>query len=263
MRRNILNKLVLLVTLSAVVACKTKKEVARATAGRTVETTAIGTKSRMLKAISNKQLYFNTLQLKAKANFSFNNNGNDASMNIRIKNNEAIWVSITVIAGIEVARALITPDSLKVLNRLEGTYMVKPFSYIHQFANEQVNFQTLQALVVGNTIPSFISDSSEVELLNNQTVLSGILNGLAYKVNYDPNTKVVQTNLIDKEQDRNLTASYSDFYVVSDRAIPHSVAIKSTTDRKNVNLQLKYSQVGVNESLDFPFSIPKRFTVIN
>jgi len=243
------------------VGCRTKKEI------RTVPTekpaTSAVSKTTVLKDINNGQLDFQTLQFKAKANLSINNRGNEASMNIRMKKDQTLWVSVTVIAGIEVGRALITPDSVKIINRIESTYLAKPFDYINEFTNEQVNFSTLQALLVGNTIPDFISDRSEVRQQNDKLILSGILNGLAYTVNYNEAKKVTQTALNDSEADQRLTASYSDFYVVSDRAIPHSVSIKSTANRKSVDIQLRYLQVGVNESLDFPFSVPKRFTVIN
>ena len=261
MRRNILNKLIAVILLASVVGCRTKKEIRTAPAAKTASSAV--SKTTVLKEINNKQLDFQTLQFKAKANLSINNRGNEASMNIRMKKDQALWVSVTVIAGIEVARALITPDSVKVINRLESTYLVKPFNYINEFTNEQVNFSTLQALLVGNTVPDFISDKSEIQMQNNKLILSGILKGLAYTVNYNESRKVTQTALNDSGADQSLTASYSDFYVVSDRAIPHSVSIKSTADRKNVDIQLKYLQVGVNESLDFPFSVPKRFTVIN
>jgi uncharacterized protein YcfL len=261
MKRNILNK-VFLVVLVLTFGCKAKKEVATVTPARSDKKSALS-KSALLKNISNKQLDFATLQVKANASLLINNRGNDAAMNIRIKKDKVIWVRVTAIAGIEIARALITPDSIKVLNRMESVYLVKPFNYITQYANEQINFNTLQALLIGNTLPDVISDESDVRVQNNQLILSRILKGLAYTVNYDANTKVIQTKLVDEDANQQLTASYTDFFVVSDRVIPHSIDIRSAANRKNVNLQLKFTQVDVNESLEYPFSVPKRFTVIN
>lgn len=261
MKRNILSKLFLVVIVLAL-GCKAKKEVATVAPGKSIRKNSLS-KDALLRNISNKQLDFSTLQVKANANLSINNKGNDAAMNIRIKKDEVIWVRVTAIAGIEVARALITPDSIKVLNRMESVYLVKPFNYINQYANEQINFNTLQALLIGNTIPDVISEDSDVRIQNNQLILSGILKGLAYTVNYDPNTKVVQTNLNDEDANQQLSASYKDFFVVSDRVIPHSINIRSAANKKNINLHLKFTQVAVNESLDYPFSVPKKFTVIN
>jgi hypothetical protein len=260
MKRNILSKIVLIAVLIAAFGCKTKREAATKPSAKAVEK-VISSKSAVLKSIKNQQIDFNTLSIKAKANLSIDNKDNDVSMNIRLKKDQAIWVSVTVIAGIEVARALITPDSVRIVNRLESEYTAKPFNFIHQFTNEQINFNTLQAMLVGNCIPEFLSENSTVNVLNDQPVLNGILKGLAYTVNFNTNYKVAQANLNDDDTNQKLSAAYSDFYAVSDRLIPHAIDIKSMAGDKNVNIDLKYNQVGVNEVLDFPFSVPKKFTV--
>ncbi|RYG21494.1 MAG: DUF4292 domain-containing protein, partial [Chitinophagaceae bacterium] len=59
-----------------------------------------------------------------------NGNENNVTMLIRIEKDKKIWVSVTAIAGIEVARAVITPDSLLLRDNLNKTYARKPFSYI-------------------------------------------------------------------------------------------------------------------------------------
>ena len=41
---------------------------------------------------------------------------------MRIRSDSAIYISIAPILGIEIARAIITPDSVKLINRLESTY---------------------------------------------------------------------------------------------------------------------------------------------
>ncbi len=246
--------------ITIIAACKAKKEVATASS-----TSAVSSKTTLLKSIRNQQVDFNTLSIKAKASLSIDNKDNDVSMNIRIKKDELIWINVIVFPGIEVARALITPDSIKIMNKVENEYTAKPFSFIHEFANEQINFKTLQAMLIGNCDPEFISErgKNDIGVLNSQPILVGNLNGLAYRITFNPDYKVAQTNLNDDRANQNLTAAYSDFHPVSDLVIPHSIGIQSMANNKNVGIDLKYNQVGVNEILDFPFSVPKRFTVKN
>ena len=74
-----------------------------------------------------------------------------------------IWVSITALAGIEIARALITPDSIKVRNNFQNVYLKQPFSYIHKFTSKKVSFDWLESILSGNTITDFLNDQAEID----------------------------------------------------------------------------------------------------
>ncbi|HZX57769.1 MAG TPA: DUF4292 domain-containing protein, partial [Mucilaginibacter sp.] len=128
MRGNILNKLLIVFGLLAIVSCKQKKLlVTNKKADIAAVNPVVKNKLNNIKAA---QLSFNTFSGRAKTQLTINNSSNNVTMNIRIAKGQKIWVSITAIAGIEVARALITPDSILVINKLQGLYLKKPFSYI-------------------------------------------------------------------------------------------------------------------------------------
>jgi hypothetical protein len=120
MKKNILIRAVYtLVFLVALIGCKAKKVILAppvVPATPSVQVEPNNTRKNKLKSIMESDLVFNTLAVKSKAVLSINDKSNDVNMNFRIKNNEVIWVSVTAIAGLEVARALITPDSVKILN---------------------------------------------------------------------------------------------------------------------------------------------------
>ena len=250
--------LVLLSVILASFGCKTRKEVKPVTVPPVLKVTS--NKSAAIAAINSSAFEFNTLSVKSKVGLMINTNSNDVSMNIRMQNKSIIWISVTAIAGIEVARVLITPDSIKVLNRLQGLYMAKPFSYIYQYANKQITFGTLQNLFVGNAIEGTVTESSEFSVQENQTQITSELSGMLYKLIMDANNKVVENTLQDPKGQR-LIAKYTDFQTVNERKMPYSVNLISNATNRNLRIDLKYTSVSVNEPLDFPFSVPKRFTV--
>lgn len=262
MRKNILNKAVLIlgivITLSA---CKVKKEIVPLAVVTAPVVKADNTKADKLLAIKNNQAAFKTLSLKAKADLSIGNNSNDVSMNIRIKNNEAIWVSVTAIAGLEVARALITPDSVKILNRLENVYVKKPFSYIYEFTNERITFQTLQSILIGNIIDKLISDSSELNIEGNQAHLKSVFGSLIYNVHANEQNKVVQTVLKDDNANQILTVNYGNFQPVLQQQIPHTVGMRSEAKNKNIRLDMEFIKVDIDGAVDLPFRVPERFLI--
>jgi hypothetical protein len=260
MLKNLLNSILLVLVFSLLISCKSKKAVV---SSANIPAAGKSSKAAKLSAISSAALRYSTLAIKAKADLNLNGNNNDVTMNIRVRSGEAIWVSVTAIAGLEVARALITPDSIKVLNRLESIYVKKPFSYIYEFANDQIKFGTLEAIITGNPIKEVITERSELGIQGNLAVLSGVMGSLIYNVQIDGMNKVVQTSLKDEEAAQDLLTVYSDFIAVQGQPVPHQVDIKSQVERKNIVINLKYSRVELDQAVDMPFSVPKRFTVKN
>src|ERR1700744_3316066 len=142
-------KLVIAGSLLFAFSCKSKKAlIVKRTADSTVAVKPVDTKAIKLAAIRTKQTSFNTFSGKASTKLNINGNSNRVTLNIRIQHGKKIWVSITAIAGIEVARALITPDSLLVVNRLQSVYIRKPFSYIYKFTGKSVNYLTVESLLI-------------------------------------------------------------------------------------------------------------------
>jgi hypothetical protein len=260
MRRNTLNSFLLLICLSTAFGCKAKREIIRSAAAVKADKSS---KAGKLLAITNSSLDYSSLSIKARADLNIDGNENDVSMNIRIRKGEAIWVFVTAFAGLEVARALITPDSVKILNKLENTYTRKPFSYIYNFANDQINFETLESIFAGNPQKEFVTGESEMSIQGNQVILAGMLESLAYSVRFNEMNKVVETRLRDEGAAQDLSVSYGDFIKNGGIFIPHTVNINSQVDGKNVVINLKYSRVDLNQAVDMPFSVPKKFTVKN
>ncbi|MXV51742.1 DUF4292 domain-containing protein [Pedobacter sp. HMF7647] len=237
-------------------ACKTKKALVD---NAPAKSTTNSSKAATLSSIERSQANFSTLNIRSKADLGIDNKSYDVSMNIRIKKDQMIWVSITAIAGIEVARALITPDSLKILNRLQGIYTHQPFSYVHQFANRQITFKSVQALLVGNCIPELLNENSDLSQDSAGVKLNGVLKQLAYEVIFNPSLNVTKTSLRDDPAGQNLAANYSAIEPENRIVIPHRLKINSAAGGKRFNVELNYTKVDVDQEIDFPFFVSKKY----
>lgn len=263
MRRSILSSILIFTVVVFTTACKTKKAVVvpPPVVNKPVVDNA---KIEGLKLLKSKQMQFNTLVLKGKAKLDIDGDVNDVTMNIRIQNKEKIWVSVTAIAGIEVARALITPDSIKILNRLKSDYIKKPFSFIYGFTNKQINFGTLQSVFSGNCIDTFLTYKSDLKLDSGVWVLSGRSESLDYKTLFNILNKVMQTNLNDVKAAQALKVTYANHQQVNNNMLfPSDMKINTLSGSKKININFNFSKVEVDTQLDFPFSVPKRYEVIN
>lgn len=267
MKKNILTRLIYAFALIiGLTGCKAKKLIVESSLALPVETTVVKSdtnKKDKLSSIFGKDLIFNTLSFKTKAVLRINEKNNDVNMSFRMHNNEAIWVSVTALAGVEVVRALITPDSVKLLNRLDNIYINKPFEYIHEFTNEQINFKTLQSVLVGNTITEFISDSTDLNMETEEAKLKTVLGTLIYNLKVNSSNKVVLTNLNDEDKEQELSVNYSDFKLIAQQEIPHTIILDSKAKKKEIWLELKFLKVDLDTPLELPFRVPERFLIKN
>ena len=90
----------------------------------------------------------------AKLSIHYQDKYTELNLSARIKmiKDTAIWISVSPGLGIEALRALITPDSLKVLNRLEKTYFKGGFEKTEELFHTRLDFDMLQSLFYGGAL---------------------------------------------------------------------------------------------------------------
>jgi hypothetical protein len=212
-----------------------------------------------LTIIKSHQVTFNTFSGRATTKLDVNGNSNDVTLNIRVSHDKKIWVSITALLGIEVARALITPDSIKIINKLQGLYLKKPFSYIYQYASRQVNYKTIESLLVGNAMPEILTENTNIKSDMGDLTLTGNLQDLVYSLMLGTNLRVTQFNLSNIAAGQALLVNNSNFTQANNRLIPSQINILSTIGDKKIQANLRYNKVEFDQQLDFPFNIPERY----
>ena len=127
--------------------CKTKQKARRSyVADKTPEF--------LLEKLKENQFQFEWLSGKISADVTADNKTNSLKANIRIRRDSLIWITINPF-GIEMARVLISIDSVKFMNVIDKTYFEGDFNYISQLINAEVDFNLLQSLLVGNPTEEF------------------------------------------------------------------------------------------------------------
>ena len=185
----------------------------------------------------------------------------DVNAVIRMYKDSVIWVSVTAILGIEGLRAYITKDSVKLLNKQDRIYTARSVSYLQEVTALPLNLSTLQDLLVGNPVflePNIISYSKSpgtVSLLSLGDFFKNLLT-----VSSD-NKLAISSKLDDVEEMRNRTCylSYDDYET---RKGPNFSTRRSinVSEKKKLDIKLNYKQYEFNETLSFPFNVPKNYT---
>lgn len=219
-------------------------------------------RANIMSNVAQNQTYFNTFSGRAKSKISINKRTYDVTANVRIEHNKAIWISISAIMGIEAGRVLITPDSVKVINRLEAAYVSKPFDYIHNFTSRELDFSSLQNLLVGNVISQAVDRGTDVSMTEVGGLLRGQADELLFLVQLDGNYRPVLTLLDEDSRNQRLEASYANYGEFSGRRFPSQVNVSIVADGLDLWSEMNYSRVGYDEVLEMPFSIPARYTEV-
>jgi hypothetical protein len=263
MTKKVFHKIMLLAIVTLAFACKSKKAIVAAPAAVKTDSIAVNKNVENIKMLRSKNIVFNTLSMRGKADLDMAGNSNSVTVNVRIQRDQKIWMSITAIMGIEVARAVVTPDSIMVLNRLQSTYIRKPFSYVYRYTSKQVTFQMLQDIFTGNTINSLLTPEAKLEFIQGVWNLSGTQASLGYNVLFNTFQKSSQVNLNDARAAQALKVVYGSYQKVNAFLFPTTIAINSMSGTKRVNLNFDFSKVEINVPVDMSFTVPRRFELIN
>lgn len=282
MKRNYMNKtklfrfIIYILSIFSLFSCKTQETISN-TSNRAKEDTiqiktTLGSDSIIYKMTEN-QFNFEWLSAKFTADYETDNNNTSFSGQIRIRKDSIIWISISKFS-IEGARILITQDSIFVINRMDNNYFKSDFNYINRFINSTVDFDMLQAFIVGNDFKyyekdkfktSFDGDYFHLNTINRHKLKKYIRNEneklkiLIQNIEINPRTyKIINLNVKEVKENNKLKISYSDFENINDQLLAKLLQI-SIISEKVIGIKLEYSKVILNEEFNFPFKIPENY----
>lgn len=212
------------------------------------------------------------------ASFYQQKNETSFSGQIRIYKDSLIWISISPVLGIEMARLLITNDSVKYINRIDNNYFVSDFNYINTLINSTLDFDMLQAFFTGNDF-SFYENSSFKAGIDNQEYRLSTTNRRKLKkyIRHNQATSIPVQNIwlhpetfkisrvMIKElvqEGRKLEGRYQ-YVSMGNQLVPASLQFNlETADNKN-SISVEYTRLNISDSLQFPFKIPEKYTKVN
>lgn len=121
------------------------------------------TEGRLFKNVVDSALDFNTLYAK-KIDLTLRDGKKENTLKamLRIQRDSFIWVSVTAPLGIEVARVLFTPDSIKFISPREKEYFLSDYSYFSEKFDVDLTFDCFQK-ILSNHFFDFTSCTSLVD----------------------------------------------------------------------------------------------------
>jgi hypothetical protein len=187
----------------------------------------------------------------------------NVNAHVRMQKDSTIWISITAILGIEGLRALITKDSIKILDKQNKTYTARGIDYLEDLTALPLTLQSLQDLFIGNPVfftKNIIGYSRAQENISLKT--SGdFIKGL---FTFNETSKQLQSTKLDDANElknRSCLMTYDKYEDKKGKPFAEKREIR-ITEKSTMTFRFDYKQYEFNETLSFPFSIPKTYKAI-
>jgi hypothetical protein len=184
----------------------------------------------------------------------------NVNAHVRMYKDSVIWVVITGALGIEGLRAYITPDSVKLLDKQNKNYIARSVSYLQEVTELPLDLASLQDLLIGN--PVFL-DSNIVSYSKSADAISLMSNGEFFKnlFTIGQTDKLIQSSKLDdldEMKNRTCYLTYNDYE--DKKGVNFSTRRDiNVSEKKRLDIQLNFKQYDFNETLSFPFSVPKNY----
>lgn len=215
----------------------------------------------LYQSIEKNRIDFKTFNGKIKVDFE-GSDGKKTDFNafVRVKKDSMIWISINMLLGIEGFRVLITPDSVKVLNKLDRVAQLRSVGYLQEVAKIPMNFHELQDLLIGN--PVFL-DSQIVSYKKEERAISLLSMGELFKHLLTVNSNdysLLHSKLDDTNVARARTCDITYGGYESKSGIKFSTYRRiAVSEKSKLDITLQFKQWDFNVDLSFPFNIPRNY----
>ena len=94
-------------------------------------------------------------------------------------------------------------------------------------------------------------------------MINGNSNEIVYHVDFNSDLKPAYTTLKTTDELKNLVVNVDLFESIGAVLIPKKLNIESIAGSQSIKLNMDYNKTVLNEPVDFPFNVSKRFSVID
>lgn len=267
-------------------ACKSKKHLQQTAANPVVTDTAQGrcrldykNAKALTKYIHDAEFKYEWISAKADAEVNVDGEDNKLDVKIRARKDSVIWISIQAVGLIDIAKLLITRDSVKMVVYVKKQYFKGDYNYINQLLHADLDFDMLQAALFGNSAEFYDDDDKLKPVTDRQEChyklsterkrkLKRLNNGQdsvkrslqTMTLNPD-NFKIIQNDFIDVATNRSFHATYDKFASSDSVYAPHTVNIDIKAEKK-ISLKINYVRMELNQPQKLPFNIPSKYEPI-
>ncbi|MEZ4979120.1 MAG: DUF4292 domain-containing protein [Chitinophagales bacterium] len=202
-----------------------------------------------------KSKYFSA---KAKVNFNDGKINQGFTANIRIKENEIIWMSLTGPFGIEGARILIEKNRIQILDKLNGNYYDENLNYLNRYLPFNPDLKFIENLLLGNSFQSTYT-KQKINLVDNLYEITDNLEGYPVTYRVNPNYRYHDILVENVGNEGSLKMQFADYRIIENYLFAMVRELNFKDDKNSLHLDINFNKIKVESGLEFPFDVPEKY----
>ncbi len=214
----------------------------------------------IVKETNSKKSNFKTLAARLKIETNDGKKSQTVTVSMRMEKDKTIWLS-----KLGIVKALITPDRVAFYNTWDNTYFDGDFSYISELLGTELDFKKVQNLLLGEAILDLEPKEFTGDVNDKSYVLSPKKQDDLYEIFFliNPSLFKLDSQQISQETEgRHLQIDYTAYQKVDKETLPQIVDIVAVQKNEELNIDLEFKSVALNQKLKFPFRIPSGYDEI-
>jgi hypothetical protein len=187
---------------------------------------------------------------------------------IKMHKDSAIHATISVL-GIPIVVALITPDSLKFVNKKDQKYFEGDFYYVSQLLKTEITFGQIQDLLIGNPIRMDSNSNHYLIQENEDFYISSLsrneLNEMKSNGNWQVKFwinelfKAGKTLISNDSTGTRIKIFQADYKKIDGKLFPNRTKAEIITAKDSISIHLNYQRVKINTDLEYEYSVPSHY----
>ncbi len=262
MNKFVIKLLVVLVFIVSVFACKSKKAVVKQEK-KEIKTTLPTAKANLLHQIKVNENTFGYYNSRGTVNYHDNAQNIDLNVDLVMEKDRYVYMNITALLGISVARIFFTGDSVCILDILHKKCFITNYEYIRKISNVAIDLKGLQQVFVGNAV--FTPDETQVNVdtVLNYVLLNTNLHTSQWQTTFYGNTnwKANRNIISDKSNGREVRIEYTECYTSGANCFPKEFNINIRAE-KTMECKFNLDYFAFDKKKEVKFVIPKNFQII-
>jgi len=175
-------------------------------------------------------------------------------ISLRMKKDSITWFSVSAMFGIQIAKGVMTADSIWLLNKFSKEYYAMSMDDISKISGADVNLNQLQNALVGASI-----FDTPTQYVQDSTGYIGIQDIFSNFLQLHSDNSIAKSTLTKSVNKDTMLFEYSSQLDAGSFWVPENIAMNGKSDKKNIHIDLKYKTVNDNIITSFPFVIPSGY----
>lgn len=174
------------------------------------------------------------------------------TISLRMKKDSIIWFSVNVAMGIQVAKGIITSDSVHIIDVFHKEYTSYGIADLNRLAGADIGLRHLQNLIIGNPVfdtLNYMNDSSSKGWFAANPPVANL-------VFINSNSVIDSSFIAQKGSSKQLKSVYTGTKSAGAYDVAESMLLTAFGDKKNVRCQMVFITASDAVIPSYPFNIP-------